>query len=80
MKTEAFLKTEPTGGSTFGIRIETDQGETRAYPDISERRSDAERLMRRLEQGDVSPVHCDDVVRDFILELAYERLSRNGLE
>ena len=80
MTTATLLQTELADGTVYGIRIKTDRGQTFTSPDISEHCSDAERLLRRLDQGDVSPVHYDDVVRDYIMELAYERLDRNGLE
>ena len=79
MATATLLTTEHPDGFTYGVTIKSEKGQICTYPEIADRRSDAERLLRRLEQGDVSPVHYDDVVYDFILELAYERLERNGL-
>ena len=79
MATATLLTTEHADGFIYGVTIKSDKGQTYTYPEIADRRSDAERLLRRLEQGDISPVHYDDVVYDFILELAYERLERNGL-
>lgn len=80
MSKAEILKTEHTEGITFGVQLESAMGQCYAYPEISDRRSDAERLMHRLKQSDISPVHFDDVVRDYILELAFERLQRNGLD
>ncbi|MBQ6065687.1 MAG: hypothetical protein IJK89_02610 [Clostridia bacterium] len=80
MATTTLVQTEQADGITFGIRIATDQGQIFTYPEIAERRADTERLVRRLKLSDVSPLHYDDVVRDYILALAFERLRRNGLE
>ena len=65
--------------TVYGVRVSDAQGTILSYPDISASRGETERLLRRLSVGDVSPLHYDDVVRDYIIELAYERLQRNGL-
>lgn len=80
MTKATLLKTENAEGIAFGVLLESYCGKTYIYPEIADHRSSAERLIRRLEQSDLSPVHYVDVVRDYILEQAFERLRRNGLE
>ena len=75
----SLIATGETGTTRYGIRIDGPDGQPIVYPDISEREEDARRLLQRLS-GDVSPVHFDDVIEDYILELAYERIRRNGIE
>ena len=64
----------------YGILISEDGETVRAYPAVSARQDEAERLRQRLSRGDISPLHFDDVVRDFLLELAYDRIADNRLE
>ena len=66
--------------TVYGVSVSNAQGMLLTYPDISASRSETERLLHRLRDGDVSPLHYDDVVRDYILALAYERIQRNGLD
>ena len=80
MTKATLLKTEKAEGITFGVLLESDSGKTYIFPEIADLRSGAERLIRRLDHSDLSPVHYGDVVRDYILEQAFERLRRNGLE
>ena len=63
----------------FGIAIKDNGGTTAVYPDVSRSREEAERLRRRMERSDLSPVHYDDVVRDYLFELLYEQMERNGI-
>ena len=65
--------------TVYGVSVSNTQGMLLTYPDISASRGETERLLRRLRDGDVSLLHYDDIVRDYILALAYERLQRNGL-
>ena len=77
----AFTLTKlPCEGNTeYGIRIESADYGIREYPCVSTDKSETEKLIHRLDTGDVSPLHFDDIVRDYILELAYERMKRNHL-
>ena len=65
--------------TTYGIRILKGNETLRFYPSVSEYREDAVRLINRLERNDVSALHYDDVVSDYILELAYNRILKNGI-
>ena len=67
------------GTKEYGLRILFEDGSVREYRSLSPIASEAERLRDRLSDSDVSPVHYDDVVRDYILETAYERIDRNRL-
>lgn len=67
------------GLTVYGVRICEPGGKFRDYPEISENKNEAVRLLRRMEQGDLSPLHYDDVVRDYLLELAFTRMERNGI-
>ena len=79
MVSAELLQNRRDGAVTYGVSIISARGTTRTYPDISASRPEAERLLRRLRTDDVSPLHYDDIVRDYIIELAFERIQRNGL-
>ena len=75
------LTTSIHGETTeYGIRIEIDGRIFREYPAVTTAREEAERLLHRLSEADLSALHYDDVVRDYILELAYEKIARNGCD
>ena len=63
----------------FGIAVKENGKTVVSYPDVSRSKEEAERLRRQMERSDLSPVHYDDVVRDYLVELMYERMERNGL-
>lgn len=66
------------GGLVYGIVI-IFGGEAYTYKYISCVRKNVERLISRLENEVISPVHFNDIVRDYILELAYAVIDANGL-
>ena len=68
------------GKTVYGVRTTKAENLPVAYPEISSDRHEAEMLLQRMGQSDLSPLHFDDVVRDYLLELAYKRMARNGLE
>lgn len=74
-----LIRREKDGRFAFGVRILSGGSVFREYPCISSDEEEAVRLRRRLACGDLSPVHFDDVVRDFILEQAYEKIEKNHL-
>ena len=79
MGTTTLLKTKREDYDAFGVNVRTTDGREYAYPDVSASRRDAERLLLRFLSDDISPIHYNDIARDYIIELAYERLERNGL-
>ena len=65
--------------TVYGVSIRTQEKSLGEYPFISCDRAEALRLLERLRGGDVSAVHYDDIVADYLLELAYKRQSANGV-
>lgn len=63
----------------YGLKIETNLGETLYYNYISSVYSDAKALCDRLSHTDVSPIHFNDIVRDYITQIYYEKLAINHL-
>ncbi|MCH5199021.1 MAG: hypothetical protein J1E34_08975 [Oscillospiraceae bacterium] len=66
--------------NVYGIKIDTSAGKSVFFPYISENRRDAERLLSRMEKGDISIHHIGDIVRDYITGLYFEKLCINGLQ
>ena len=75
-----LLENKRDGHVVFGLLIRGADGREYEYPDISSDRGETERLQRRLASADIAPMHYDDIVRDYIMELAFERMERNGLD
>ena len=67
------------GASVYGIRVLTEEKEIRDYPYISSAESDAITLVNQMQGGEVSPVHIDDIVSDYLYKLFYRKLQYNGL-
>ena len=65
--------------TVYGVSIRTQEKSLCEYPFISCDRAEALRLLERLRDGNVSAVHYDDIVADYLLELAYARQSANGV-
>lgn len=63
----------------YGVKLLTGQGLVREYDKISMKKREAQDLVIRLNGTDVSLTHLDDIVRDYILELAYSMIESNGL-
>ena len=63
----------------FGIAVKENGKTVVSYPEVSRSKEEAERLLRRMERSDLSPIHYNDVVRDYLFELMYERMEKNGL-
>lgn len=80
MSKAELIHSEKDGMLTFGIRIICRDGTDHCYPDVTNYRSEALRLQSRLQTDDISALHCNDIVRDYLFELLFERLERNGLD
>ncbi len=74
-----LIQPEAEDNAQYGIRINKEGKPYRTYPEIADNRTDAERLLKRIADGRLSALHFDDVVTDYLLELAYLRIERNGL-
>ena len=66
-------------GTMYGVSVAATDDPIREYPYISSRKSDAQRLLDRIQGSDLSPVHLENVVADYLLEIAYERMKDNGI-
>ena len=77
---EFRLCSATTDGETmYGVSVTAADAVVRAYPYVSSRRSEAVRLLDRMQGADLSPVHVEDVVADYLLEIAYQRMKDNGI-
>ncbi len=65
--------------TVYGVSVRVGEKPLCEYPFISGSRAEAVRLLERLRDGNVSAVHYDDIVADYLLELAYARQSANGV-
>lgn len=79
MGTAKFVLTQTlTEGTTvYGIRSEQTSERTIVYPYISSFRSDALRLLEKLNSEDLSPVHYNDIVEDYLWE-SFDRILRTN--
>ena len=64
----------------YGLSIPGTPDTNYIYPAVSARKKDVLRLMDRFTDQDISQIHYDDIVRDFILETAYDLIKINGIE
>lgn len=78
-KCTLFLSDVGKSGHVYGLKIETDSGEDHRYDYISSIYSDAIALCERLSDTDVAPIHFNDIVRDHITQIYYEKLEINQL-
>lgn len=67
------------GCTRYGITVKAESGRLYTYPDVSSVCEEARRLLNRIQQSDLAECHYNDVVRDYLFELLFERLERNGL-
>lgn len=61
----------------YGVVIERNDCEFR-FSNISENKRNVENLLSGLSE-DISPTHYGDIIRDFIIGEAYEKLSENNI-
>ena len=79
MTTFSITDRKADGRTCYGISVKAESGRLYTYPDVSSVCEEARRLVNRLKQSDLAECHFNDVVRDYLFELLYERLERNGL-
>lgn len=65
-------------GISYGLEIR-ENGKTRDFSELTESKDRIEQLKRNLENSDISAVHIDDIIRDFVTEDACDRLMLNSL-
>lgn len=73
------IKTEQNGTEVYGLQIRCANGEIREYLFISPFENDVHDLIRQMSAADISAVHFDDVVADYLKKLFIEELFLNGL-
>ena len=60
---------EENSGGYFGLKISLDNGDLyRYFASVTKDRARLEDLVKRLEESDISYLHIDDVMCDFICE------------
>lgn len=65
-------------GKSYGLEIR-ENGKTRDFSELTESKDRIEQLKRNLENSDISAVHINDIIRDFVAEEACDRLMLNSL-
>lgn len=75
----SLIHSSLNGKSFFGIRIETNHDTVYEYRYISAFYEEADELIRKMSKDYISPVHFDDIVTDYLAQLYYDILLRNGL-
>ena len=64
---------------SYGLKITEENTET-VYQNLSDSKANVEQLCQNLQNSDISAVHINDIIRDFIVEEAYDRLLENSLQ
>lgn len=70
-----ILESSASGDKTFGLKITSTNGDVFTFENISHNRSDVERLNAQMSGADISSVHFRDIVCDFIVLLAAEKIA-----
>ena len=65
-------------GKAYGLEIQ-ENGKTRDFSGLTASKDRIEQLKRNLENSDISAVHINDIIRDFVAEEACDRLMLNSL-
>lgn len=77
MQKAEIIEEQINDTTLFGIIIETEDRKFR-FPYISESKDEVIALLNRLKK-DISPMHYNDIIEDYIIGKAYDRLKDNGL-
>ena len=64
----------------YGLNIHGAMDKNYTYPAVSVHKNDVLQLMDRFTNDGISHVHYDDIIRDFILESAYDLIEANGIK
>ena len=62
----------------YGILVTIDN-ETLCFNGLTERQNEIDSLQSRINNSDMTKEHLNDVIKDFIIGNAYERLILNNL-
>ena len=65
-------------GKSYGLEIR-ENSKTRDFSELTVSKDRIEQLKRNLENSDISAVHINDIIRDFVAEEACDRLMLNSL-
>lgn len=66
------------GTKSYGLEIH-ENGSTSNLSGLTEQKEKIEQLKRKLENSDISAVHINDIIRDFVTEDACDKLLLNSL-
>lgn len=72
------LQSGPENENGYDLLIKTENSDF-LYKNISENKNLLEKLRMRMLKDDIATVHLNDIIRDFIIENAINRLSENCL-
>ena len=75
----AVIKQTDSDNVSYGLKITEENIET-IYSNLSDNKENVEQLCQNLQNSDISVVHINDIIRDFIVEEAYDRLLENSLQ
>ena len=75
----AVIKTMHSDNASYGLKITEENIET-VYSNLSDSEDKIKKLCLNLQNSDISIVHINDIIRDFIVEEAYDRLFENSLQ
>ncbi len=75
----SVIRTDCFGVVYYGLRVTDNAGSTAEFPYISTVYQAAQRLCMRIAPADISMLHIGDIVADYLKELFFEALQRNGL-
>ncbi len=70
-----IIETKKNNRMLYGLQISDTSGKTYSYKNIAENKEDAEELVSRMSAEYISPVHFTDIISDFIMEKAIEKIS-----
>ena len=71
-------ESEKDGKISYGVTI-TEETKTKHFYNLSENPERVESLCHNLQNTDISEAHIEDIIRDFIVEEACDRLIENSL-
>lgn len=72
------VEEQSADGEMYGLEITVNDKVFR-YKDISSNKNEIEQLKTRLSNENISEKHVNDIIKDFIIGKAYDRLILNGI-
>lgn len=79
MKNVTVIESNKNGCKMYGIEIVTENSEILCYQELSSDKESVEKLARNLDNSDISAVHINDIVGDFIIGESYDKLAINNI-